>query len=240
MTRPEFEELAQALVGRRIARVQYYEIDHPFFPPGPVWDLDERFDSLNFGLALTMKDGDMFFITWGDEFVLYNISIIANPQIDGSQLRWWDVTEASRWKRLKGQQIEAVRVVWAWELSQGQGQAELRDHPSDIDLIFPSDQHVYLSNIQIVDDDWPESRVGHVTVIFDREVAEEFGVGLESFDPEDPSHLRQEAEFFLDREDHRVALEFLRLAETKSKDREEQRELQERITRVETELAGLE
>ncbi len=239
MTRPDFEELAKALVGRRIAQVQYFEIDYPFFPPGPIWNLDERFDSLDAGLALIMEEGDVFFVTWGDEFVSYNISIVADPQIDRSQFQWWDVTNSSRWKRLVGRQIEAVRVVWAWEFTQAEGRADLRDYPVDIELVFESNQSVYLAVLRIGDDDWPESRVGHITVVFDQDVAEEFGVGLESFDPDDLNHLRQEAELFQEMEDYQLALEFLRLAENKTKSQEELGDLQERIAKVERLMAEL-
>ena len=59
MTKLEYEEVAQRLMGERIQRVDYFEIDYE--GGKEYWNADSAFDSLDYGLDLEMASGAV----WG-------------------------------------------------------------------------------------------------------------------------------------------------------------------------------
>ena len=69
MDKSHFENQFRDLIGKKIVRVRYYEIDYQ--DTLDMWSSDDRFDSLDFGLDLLTDDNSLFAISWGSEF--YNM-----------------------------------------------------------------------------------------------------------------------------------------------------------------------
>jgi hypothetical protein len=89
-----FETELAGLRGATLVRVRYFEIDYE--NGQPEWRWDDRFDSLDFGLELTLDDGRTFNLTWGNEFQPYGVSY-ARPVLDtATHTQVWDVTNSSR------------------------------------------------------------------------------------------------------------------------------------------------
>lgn len=113
MNRADFENLVAQLNGRTILDVSYVEVDtqndHWYFFDDP------RFDSIDFGLQLSLDRGDVLSITWGSEFVSYGLSLQNRPF---SEIVWngrtLNVSESKRWTHIIGQTVTATRVSWSW------------------------------------------------------------------------------------------------------------------------------
>lgn len=168
----DFENIVMRLQGRRVMRVYYYEI--PYETGAPSWNRDVM-DTLDFGLELEVESGQIFSITWGDEFVQYGISISENSlTMNVIDVRVWDVTMASRWSSIIGQMIVDIDTYWSWVESDDERQY----YPQDIRLVFESGQSVFLSAAQYVEDsDELLGFADEVTVIFSDDVARHYRVG---------------------------------------------------------------
>lgn len=177
MTRQEYEKLVQRLVGHKLAKVFYYEINYKdkYGEPQkePAWNWDSRFDSLDFGLDLVTDTDETFWVTWGWEFFNYNISVEVNPVDDRSAMRQWNTSEVSRWYNYIGKQITDVYVYWAVVEYDGNN----IEYPQDLELIFGSGLRVYLSALEIWCDSGRSAECqDHITVVFDEDVARSFRI----------------------------------------------------------------
>ncbi len=178
MTRIEYEKRVQELIGHTLAEVLYFEIDYhneAGIPLNePAWSRDPRFDSLDFGLELQTNEGDSFWITWGQEFYLYNIAVERNTSDDRSRMRKWNVTHESRWFRLIGKQIIEVQTYWSWVERVSEQGWERFDFPQDLRITFETGETVYISAFEI----WPDGSYNgftdNITVFFDEDTAKFF------------------------------------------------------------------
>ena len=175
----EFERRVEALAGGRVVRVRYHEIDYlnddgrPLAVP--AWNGSPDFDSLDYGLDLTMDDGAVFHVTWGTEFAQYGVTVQTEPLHDVSAVRAWDVSASSRWATLVGKRITSADVFWSWfELADGSQRTE---YPQDLRLTFEDGSHVYLSACEVREGGFRTGMADHITVFFGNEVAESHQVG---------------------------------------------------------------
>ena len=113
MTKEEFESKVQSLVGERISKVKYFEINYE--GGQEYWNSDLGFDSLDYGLDLEMESGAIEGIIWGSEFYQYGVSLVsASLDTELKSCQKIDVTKISRWHELIGNEIINVKVIWSW------------------------------------------------------------------------------------------------------------------------------
>jgi len=177
MTKQEFENMIQALVSQRIAKVIYYEIDYAKINvqsvEEPSWNLDSRFDSLDFGLELVMESGDSYKIMWGEEFIQYGLSVKLNVREDTGAMKAWDVTNSVRWQKLIGKKISRVKVFWSWVESN----SIRSNYPQDIEIVFENGEQVFISAFEFRTDGSRFFSMDNITLFFDKSVASEFQIG---------------------------------------------------------------
>lgn len=177
MTKSEYELQVRLLIGHRIAGVRYHEIVYTDKAgaqlPEPAWNNNPTFDSLDYGLDLYFDDGAMCHIKWGAEFEPYAISIQRTPQQYVEPIRVWDVTHESHWQSVLDRGIVGVDLYWGWV--QSEGDVTLAEYPQSLRLTFEGGAQVYLSALEARDDGFRMGCMNHVTIFFDRKVAEEYG-----------------------------------------------------------------
>ena len=162
-TRAEFEQTLRQLVGRTIRAVAYFEI--PYEDGQPMWNREsDVFDSLDFGLELTLDDGSTFSVTWGTEFTQYNVSIRRDALrfVDGESARRWDVQQRWRERRLLDTPIASARAVWV-----ATDPHEHDEYPQDVRLEFESGGVVVVSAFECRTGEQNWGMVDHITVFFD-------------------------------------------------------------------------
>ena len=88
-------------------------------PPDWTSSPDAAVHCLDHGVELELHDERRFFVTWGDEFAEYHVTVYEGASSDllGAS-ESWDVTATSRWTSLAGQKIAQVDVHWSPTLSR--------------------------------------------------------------------------------------------------------------------------
>ena len=160
-TREDYEALLATLIGRTIRRVCYFELDEG--EKRPNWNRESGwYDTLDFGLTLTLdSDKELSFI-WGAEFIEYeyNVSVVDGPlALDRPAV--WDVTE--RWKELAGEIVSATRVYWQ-RCHTKDGDSE---YPEDVRIDFTNGRSVFVSSFEMMEDGKPFRGMDTITVFFD-------------------------------------------------------------------------
>lgn len=138
-----FEVPLRALVGDRITRVHYFEID---YGDGQAhWFDDPRFDSLDLGLTLELDSGGRLAVTWGNEWACWGLSF--NP--DRLSLEGWrtaDVSHESRWETLLGVPLSDVEMKWTLI---GETDRSRAYYPTVARLGFKGGRSVYVCAFEI-------------------------------------------------------------------------------------------
>jgi len=173
MDRSVMDLKCQQLIGHKITKVFYYEIN---YEDEEYWNWDPRFDSLDFGLDIETQSGECFSIGWGDEFFQYGISV--NKESLAPYLREFckiDVSNTERWEKLIGKEIVAARLVW----EHSQYGTEKVYYPQDLIFSLSNKQEVFVSALEITDGNSISGMTNHITVFFDREIARHFKVDVD-------------------------------------------------------------
>jgi hypothetical protein len=173
----DFENLFRDLIGKKILRVRYYEIEYQ--DTDNMWQYDTRFDSLDFGFDLLCENDFLFPISWGSEFYQYGISPDQANLPTSNGYRSIDVSKTSRWIDFLKVKIADVRIVWSWVEESGWVQRKVY-YPQDLILRFDNNRDIFISALQIETDDSFVGMTDNITVFFDRDIAKAFKVGIEA------------------------------------------------------------
>jgi hypothetical protein len=107
-------ELEQ-LVGRRLRRVRYFEIDYD--DKQPAWP-GPGFDALDFGLELDVDGPDA---TWSwiwkqsgenEGLLVYDAPLRGDQLRADGEYAIWDASESPGWEPVLGRQIAAAEIAW--------------------------------------------------------------------------------------------------------------------------------
>ncbi|GGO42022.1 hypothetical protein [Deinococcus humi] len=102
-----YESTMQALRGKRLKAVRYYELEGQM----DTWCTWPGFDTLRHGLDLLLESGQAYLVTWGQTFFQYDLDVRPGALVD--ELRaatFTNVSHESRWTPLVGQVITDVTV----------------------------------------------------------------------------------------------------------------------------------
>jgi len=172
MNRDEYENKASRLIGNRITKVVYHEINY-FDGEFHFFD-DARFDSIDHGLELELGTSDRLSITWGAEFYQYGISLV-----DGSifkvvsESRHLDASQTKRWRTVLDKAIESIEVFWS--LCEEHGRPETRVYyPQALLLLFEGEQTRIISALEIRDDGFVMGKMDNITVFDGIHIAKYF------------------------------------------------------------------
>ena len=177
MNKSDFENQFRKLIDKRIVQVRYYEIEYQ--DNENMWSYDKRFDSLDYGLDLLTDDDSLFAISWGSEFYQYGISPDKNNLPKSNGCRFIDVTKTSRWSDFLNINIADVRIAWSWIQEFGLFKKKIY-YPQDLILSFESQRKIFISALQIENDDSFMGMTDNITVFFDGGTAKKFKVEIEA------------------------------------------------------------
>lgn len=106
-------ELRRRLVGRRIARARYVELDYEGHPE-PMWR-GAGFDSLDFGLELDLDDGTTWAFIWNqrghnEALLVYPGQLVPSQLCSDAHTAVYDVTD--HWHAAGPHVVTTVTPVW--------------------------------------------------------------------------------------------------------------------------------
>ncbi|MBT5018382.1 hypothetical protein OAF98_00550 [Planctomicrobium sp.] len=174
-TRAQYDAAAQQLVGFKLDRVTYFEIEYEIGEPCYLHQAQIG-HFLDFGLEFRMTGGDYRSFLWDGTFYQYGVGIYghaANREVNTN--RQWDVSETDDWHPFIGSTIIAVNVYWSQE--------GFVEYPQDLRLAFSCHRHIYLSASQYLhSSDRLSGMSDDILVIFDEAVAMKYKVGPHAID----------------------------------------------------------
>lgn len=172
MTESDYETLVQSLVGERILKIEYFEINYDGYETD--FSGSECFDSLDYGTNLHMVSGQVFGFIWGDEFFQYGVSILKTPiQSKVSECREVDVSNSKNWNPLLGKVITNAQIDWGWVKESGIFKRKVY-YPQSIVLNLEGGELVIISALEIQDDKH-FGMADNITVFFDEPNAVKYG-----------------------------------------------------------------
>lgn len=174
----KFDKKLLALVGKKLDKVLYYEIDQD----EPFYD-QNKYHSIDFGVELYLIGKELFHITWveHDYHKLFNIQFydgsigkVVNLE-KGSRVVVYDVSQDNKWTNILHSKIIEVKSYWGW--SEQHGDSERHYYPKDISLRFDNEEIVYFSCTSTENDEtW--SAADEISIFFDPTIAKSYGVGI--------------------------------------------------------------
>jgi len=173
----KYDQELQQLIGDSIRMVTYYEIDYG----EPSYDCGD-YHSLDYGLQIELTSGDSFYVIWDSLFCQHDLKVkIGNIRqelktpFDG--ISEYPLVDNKKWDPLLNQKIASVKSYWSYYQYQGENKKHF--FPQDLELIFENDKRVYFSAIEITKKDVVVPFADHITVIFDRAIADQYQIGIE-------------------------------------------------------------
>jgi hypothetical protein len=174
-TREDYESVVARIVGCKLEAVHYYEIAYE--TNKPCYELNLHVGHfLDFGLNLTMSNGEQFGFIWDGEFYQYGVGIMQHSlsaEVDNARV--WDVTSHKNWSPLIGREIINAKTYWSW--AQHIEEKERYYFPQDIELQFNEGSCIYISaSSYMSSSDTLIGMCDEISVIFDKEKAKKFRV----------------------------------------------------------------
>jgi hypothetical protein len=177
MTRDEYEAKVSSLIGNTIVKVVYHELDY-FDGEFHFFD-DPRFDSLDFGLEMELGTGELYSVTWSQEFIEYGVSLVRGAMnlLSGTS-RFLDVTGLGRTRSILGKAIKDVKVFWSWVewVEVGEKSAtRVHYYPQDLLLSFEGRSQIVISALEIREGEGAMGMTDNITIFDDVQMAKKFG-----------------------------------------------------------------
>ncbi len=164
----ELEQRWQRLKGSRIEKVEYAEMEYSTGHPG--WSAESsEFDSLDFGVNLTMDNGQTLAIEWGSEYAHYGISLQKGSlNLKEEGVRFWPASEC--WQHVLGVPIKSVCFYWSWwTQADSKGVFFRKYFPQDVQIGFESGASIVASVLEFRNDSEPIYAADHITIFFRQE-----------------------------------------------------------------------
>ena len=172
----DYEKPINELVGKSIIDVNYYEIDYG----KPMWN-ESEFHTLDFGLEIIMSDKTCYYFIWDSKFTQFDIKFgkgsISKELNSEHYPKKQSVKNEQKWVDLIGQEISGTKSFWSyWTLNNDD---KKNHYPQDIKLKFDNGKEIWISALEIKNDS-PIGMTDNITVIFDKEAADKFKIGMKN------------------------------------------------------------
>lgn len=151
----EFQKKSETMIGLKLSRVEYLEIDYSPEYPNPSYKTKfEEIDSLDFSIILHFENRFKVEICWDPEFYSYGIGLKLNTESELSNCRNWDVTGSELWKKFIGEVVQRTDIVWSWVSRTGEnkGKVDYFIYPETIKLQFSNGRNIFISAANFIDE----------------------------------------------------------------------------------------
>jgi len=171
-----YEKPIKELIGKSISDVNYYEIDYG----EPLWN-ETEFHSLDYGIEVIMSDKTTYYFIWGNEFTQYDVkfrkgNILTEFSAENGAKKY-NSKDNQHWMELIGKKINGIESYWSyWSLVNDK---KRNYYPQDVRIEFENGKEIWISALEIMDNK-PMAMKDHLTIIFDRETAEKYKIGIKN------------------------------------------------------------
>lgn len=144
----DFENLSRQLIGLRILKVEYAEIDYEPTNPKPYYSTHfTNIHSVDFSIFFHTDKDKLVEIYWDGKFFQFGIGIKINEPSDFSRNIVWDVSTNDLWKQIIGTEIIDIHTTWETVTTKegGSGKTESFTYPQDIKITFSNEKNIFIS-----------------------------------------------------------------------------------------------
>lgn len=168
----KYESLLSQLIGKRIKKVSYFEIDYG----EPTFELSDH-HSLDYGLQLETDNGENYYMIWDSQYFQYDLKFkkgTLNQELNpDSKISCHDVSQSQYWSDRVGQKLNNIKSYWSYVMTGEK--PDKKYYPQDIELSFDNGLNVIVSAIEIRPDGQINGMADHISVFFDSEAAIKYG-----------------------------------------------------------------
>lgn len=144
----DFETLSQELIGLKIVKIEYAEINYePENPKSFYHTKYPNLDSVDFSVFLDTDTDKLIEVYWDDIFFQFGISIKINEPSDFKGFIKWDVSDKELWNKFIGATITDVKIAWETVVStyKHSNKKENYVYPQSIKLTFSNSEAIFIS-----------------------------------------------------------------------------------------------
>jgi len=162
------------MVGHELAAVRYFGLATEYEEP-LLWLEESGCHSIDFGLDLATRSGEVFGIIWSGRFWQYGVDVLpASLTFEVKKSNSADLTENMSWSHLIGQKIAEAKVHWNWS---GYINEPKVWYPQDIELVFSNGFSVFLCASELRENGSLSFQQDNIAVVFGEISAKRYGVG---------------------------------------------------------------
>jgi len=144
----DFEKFTRQLIGLRITKVEYSEIDYEPANPKPYYLTQfVNLDSVDFSIFLHTDNDKLVEIYWDGKFFEFGIGIKINEPSDFSDSIKWDVSSKDLWKKFIGTTISDIHITWETVITRKEKSKKEESfvYPQDIKVTFSNKKNIFIS-----------------------------------------------------------------------------------------------
>jgi len=168
----KYERLPSQLIGKRIKKVSYFEIDCG----EPTFELSDH-HSIDYGLQLETYNGETYYMIWDSQYVQYDLKFkkgTLNQELKpDSTISYHDVSKSQYWSDRIAQKLINIKSYWSSIMTGDK--ADKKYYPQDIELSFDNGLNVIVSAIEVRLDGQVNGMADHISIFFDSETAIKYG-----------------------------------------------------------------
>jgi len=175
LIKSKFGEQSRRLLGKHIERVVYVELDiDPNF--GNSWNRYPEFDSLNFGVDLYTRQGEVTGFIWGRENECWELTLTNGSITAGLApgFREIEMTANKRWQEVVGNEIINISI---YEDTVEADNSTVVS-PQDCEITFSGNKSVLISTAKLdVDEGRMQYYADEIVVSFNAEIWRKYKMG---------------------------------------------------------------
>lgn len=169
-----YDTIRDLLIGRKITDVYYEELDYQ--NNTDYWELTADTHSIDMNVIFHLDNQDLIQIKWDNEFYCYGIGLERLEKLDYREnVKTIKVTGNQNWTELIDKEITDINVLWEIEDTKehhykNNKLTETKDVtiilPQTWELTFNNDKTIWISALELRDNEEPSYWADHLTVFF--------------------------------------------------------------------------
>ncbi|TCI93798.1 hypothetical protein [Tenacibaculum sp. M341] len=179
-----YERIKSELIGQKICEVYYEEVNWET-DESEFWEFSTDIHSVDMNVIFRLENGKLIQIFWDNEFYSYDVGFTIIDKLEKKKegFKTFNVSENKNWKKLIGEKISGIRVLW--DISEGITTEYENDRivksentviklPQTWEFSFGKNK-IWIATLEIKEDEsdnyyWAD----HLTIIFSNEVQEKY------------------------------------------------------------------
>jgi hypothetical protein len=184
--RKYYNTIKSTFIGRKIIEVFYDELNYG--NELEYWEYSNHIHSIDMNVIFKLDNGELIQIKWDNEFYPYGIGFEKLQELNfKNEIKTINVTSNENWKNLLDKEISSIKVLW--DISETKRVKKNKifflkfNKTESITIKTPlsweielGNQKIWVSTIEIIDEDKATFLSDHLTILFNKNSEEKFNL----------------------------------------------------------------